>query len=68
MQKDSLFRIILTISKKERRKTMRTREIPLVNIDFYYSATTKCTSMSLGNQKGWIDNLNNAPPKININS
>ena len=47
---------------------MRTRDLPLVNIDFYYSATTKCTSMSLGNQKGWFCNLNHAPPKININS
>ena len=60
--------MILTISKKERRKTMRTRDLPLVNIDFYYSSTSKCTSMSLGNQKGWFCNLNNAPPKININS
>lgn len=46
---------------------MRTSEIPLVNIDFYYSATSKCTSMSLGNQKNWCY-FNNAPPKININS
>jgi|MDSZ01.2.fsa_nt_gb hypothetical protein len=35
------------------------------NIKYHLSATTKCTSMSLGNQKGWFCNLNNAPPKIN---
>ena len=35
----------------------------LENIKYHLSATTKCTSMSLGNQKGWFCNLNNAPPK-----
>jgi hypothetical protein len=37
----------------------------MTNIKYHLSATTKCTSMSLGNQNGWIDNLNNAPPKTN---
>jgi hypothetical protein len=34
----------------------------MTNIKYHLSATTKCTSMSLGNQKGWVCNLNNAPP------
>jgi len=41
------------------------KEGRLTNIKYHLSATTKCTSMSLGNQNGWIDNLNNAPPKTN---
>lgn len=64
----------LTISKKERRKIMKTRQISnddgtmtIVNINYYYTATSKCTPMSLGNQKSWCY-FNNAPPKININS
>lgn len=34
----------------------------MTNIRYHLSATSKCTSMSLGNQKGWVCNLNNAPP------
>ena len=30
-------------------------------MSYWLSATTKCTSMGLGNQKGWFSNLNNAP-------
>ena len=33
-------------------------------MSYWLSATTKCTSMSLGNQKGWFSNLNHALPKI----
>ena len=44
---------------------MRIRDIPLVNIDYHLNATTKCTSMSLGNQKGWFTDLSTAPPEIN---
>jgi hypothetical protein len=32
------------------------------NIKYHLSATSKCTSMSLGNQSGWFCNLVNAPP------
>ena len=39
----------------------------LDNIKYWLKATTKKTSMPMGNQNGWIDNLNNAQPKININ-
>ena len=53
---------------------MKTRQISnddgtmtIVNINYYYTATSKCTPMSLGNQKSWCY-FNNAPPKININS
>jgi len=34
----------------------------LENIKYWLRATTKKTSMPMGNQNGWIDNLNNAPP------
>ena len=37
----------------------------LENIKYWLSATSKKTSMQMGNQNGWIDNLNNAPPKTN---
>ena len=33
---------------------------------YWLRATTKCTSMGLGNQKGWFSNLNHAPPKIQV--
>ena len=46
---------------------MKTRQISIVNINYSYLATSKCKSMSLGNQKSWCY-FNNAPPKININS
>lgn len=63
----------LTISKKERRKMNKAPKkgndtYRTFRIEWYLRSTSKCTSMSLGNQKGWICNLNNAPPKININS
>ena len=40
----------------------------LENIKYWLKATTKKTSMPMGNQNGWYANLNNAPPIININS
>lgn len=30
---------------------------------FHFSATTTCTSMLGGNQKGWFTDTINAPPK-----
>ena len=35
------------------------------NMKYWLKAFTKITSMPMGNQNGWIDNLNHAPPKIN---
>jgi hypothetical protein len=35
--------------------------IERTKLKYHFSATTKRTSMSCGNQNGWIDNLNNAP-------
>lgn len=35
------------------------------NMKYWLNAATKITSMPLGNQNGWFDNLNNAPPTIN---
>ena len=32
------------------------------NLNFWQSATSKITSMSLGSQKGWFTNTVNAPP------
>jgi len=34
----------------------------MTNIKYHLNSTTKCTSMSLGNQKSWICNFSNAPP------
>jgi len=34
------------------------------NIKYHLSATSKCTSMSCGNQKKWFTATINAPPKI----
>ena len=31
-------------------------------------ASTKKTSMPMGNQNGWVDNLNNAPPIMTKNN
>lgn len=32
---------------------------------FYFTATSKKTSMPMGNQNGWLNNLIHAPPYIN---
>jgi len=38
----------------------------LDNITYWLSASTKITSMSCGNQKGWVSNLaTDSPLKIN---
>ena len=37
----------------------------MANIKYHLCATTKITSLSCGNQKGWFTNEVNAPPKIN---
>jgi len=48
--------------KQKERENMKQTAI----MSYWLSATTKCTSMSLGNQKGWFSNLNHAPPKIQV--
>nr|BAR25365.1 hypothetical protein [uncultured Mediterranean phage uvMED] len=34
------------------------------SVKYWLKASTKKTSMPMGSQNGWIDNLNNAPPTI----
>ena len=36
------------------------------SIKYWFKASTKKTSMPMGNQNGWMDNLNNAPPKLTL--
>jgi hypothetical protein len=48
--------MILIISKK---KGVNMKQTAIMS--YWLSSTTKCTSMGLGNQKGWFSNLNNAP-------
>jgi len=40
------------------------KEGRMENIKYHLSATTKITSLSCGNQKGWFTDEVNAPPKI----
>ena len=35
------------------------------SVKYWFKASTKKTSMPMGSQNGWIDNLNNAPPLLN---
>ena len=56
MRQDSLFKMSLIISKK---KGVNMKQTAIMS--YWLSSTTKCTSMGLGNQKGWFSNLVNAP-------
>lgn len=43
----------------------RLRDYP-PSIQYWFKASTKKTSMPMGNQNGWLDNLNHAPPKLTL--
>ena len=42
---------------------LRTRALAF-KVFYWFTITTKRASMSCGNQNGWLDNFNQAPPCI----